>query len=385
MSRKILTIDDSKTLRMIIRGSLTPFGLQVLEAENGALGVDVAKAEQPDLILLDYNMPVMDGRETLEMLRASRLTKDIPVIMLTTEAGGDTVAMLAQKGLSGYIVKPFQKEDLLQKVNSLLNLWHGNTPPSEAQMKKMAADAGKPMVMAVDDKETVLKTLEQYFAKDHRFVKASSGTEAVALIKKSPPDALLLDIDMPGTSGLEVFRETCQILKKHGTLVYAMVLQTEDRDIKKAKGAGISDLLLKPFGEAEVNGVIARLAGGGDDAGPTNFLTENDGVYILKVPPSGDASLKAFHVALDKTARKQVKDMAEEGHSELIIEATFALADVNLAKSFIGLIGLAHKLSMSVLIVAADDSTKSALGAYAEMSELPTCDTLEEAMASLSS
>lgn len=386
MPRKVLTIDDSKTLRMIVRGTLSPFGIQVLEAENGALGVDAAKAELPDLILLDYNMPVMDGRETLEMLRTLPSTKDIPVVMLTTEAGKDTVVELAKKGLSGYVVKPFQKADLLAKVNELMHLWDGKQPPSEEQMKRMAADAGKPLVMAVDDKENVLKVLEEYFAADHRFVKASSGTEAMALIKKNPPDALLLDIDMPGTSGLEVFQQTASYLQRAGTKVWGMVLQSEDRDIAKARHAGIHDLLLKPFGQAEVNGVIAALKPGAkSEAGGGPYFTDKGSAMVMKVPASGDPSLRAWGIALERSIRNEIKDMAEEGKKEIVIEATSALSDVTLAKSFIAVLQLAHKLSIAVHLVAPNPEAKAALGSFAEMSSLPTSDSVDEALASLSS
>ena len=69
MAKKVLTIDVSRTLRIIVGKYLKPFGVEILEAENGAVGITKAREGNPDLILLDYNMPVMDGYQTLENLK----------------------------------------------------------------------------------------------------------------------------------------------------------------------------------------------------------------------------------------------------------------------------------------------------------------------------
>src|SRR5512141_666904 len=117
MPVNVLTVDDSKVLRMIVTRHLKPFGVETIEAENGEVGIAKAKQTKPDLILLDYNMPVMDGYRTLEALKADSELRHIPVIMLTTEASAETVVRLIKLGLKDYIAKPFSREDLLKKVN----------------------------------------------------------------------------------------------------------------------------------------------------------------------------------------------------------------------------------------------------------------------------
>ena len=95
MSVKILTVDDSKTIRLIVAKAFKPFDCTVLEAANGVVGLAVASREKPDVILLDYTMPVMDGFEVLARLRSDPDLKTTPVIMLTAEAGRETVVKIA--------------------------------------------------------------------------------------------------------------------------------------------------------------------------------------------------------------------------------------------------------------------------------------------------
>jgi two-component system cell cycle response regulator len=122
MSTKILTVDDSKTVRLIVGKAFKPFDSVILEAANGADGLDLAAREKPDIILLDYTMPVMDGYETLTALSANPELKSIPVIMLTAESGRETVTRIAKMGVRDYLVKPFQEAVLVERVGRVVPL-----------------------------------------------------------------------------------------------------------------------------------------------------------------------------------------------------------------------------------------------------------------------
>ena len=116
MSIKILSVDDSKTIRMIVKRTFAPFDATVLEACNGEEGLATAAAEKPDLIVLDITMPVMDGVTMLTKLKEDAALKGIPVIMLTAESGRENVAFIAKLGVRDYLVKPFKDEQLIEKV-----------------------------------------------------------------------------------------------------------------------------------------------------------------------------------------------------------------------------------------------------------------------------
>ncbi len=122
MSLKILTVDDSKTIRKIMIKAFQPYDCVVLEAENGVEGLSVALREKPDLIILDLTMPVMTGIEMLEKLRAEDSMKKTPVIMLTAESGKEVVTQIIKLGVAGYVVKPFENEQLLEKVQKSIDL-----------------------------------------------------------------------------------------------------------------------------------------------------------------------------------------------------------------------------------------------------------------------
>ena len=122
MGIKILTVDDSKTIRMIVKKAFRPYDCQIIEGENGVEGLALASKEKPDLIVLDITMPVMNGAEMLSKMKEEPDLKDIPVIMLTAEAGKDNVLKIVQLGVKDYMVKPFKGEQLIERVTKIMPL-----------------------------------------------------------------------------------------------------------------------------------------------------------------------------------------------------------------------------------------------------------------------
>jgi len=119
---KILSVDDSKTIRMIVGRSLKNYDCVMCEAANGEEGLAVAAAEKPDIIILDITMPVMDGVTMLTKLREDPSLKSIPVVMLTAESGRENVAHIAGLGVRDYLVKPFKDEELIEKLGRIVPL-----------------------------------------------------------------------------------------------------------------------------------------------------------------------------------------------------------------------------------------------------------------------
>ena len=114
---RVLLVDDSKVMRKIIMRGMAQAGFKIdqyLEASDGEQGLDVLKKEgKVDLILSDWNMPIMDGLEFVEEVRAGAdETKDIPIIMVTTEGGEKKVEESLSAGANGHIKKPFTPADL---------------------------------------------------------------------------------------------------------------------------------------------------------------------------------------------------------------------------------------------------------------------------------
>lgn len=122
MATKILSVDDSRTIRMIVGRTFKPYDCQICEAGNGEEGLAAAAREKPDLIILDVTMPVMDGVTMLGKLKEDPALKTIPVIMLTAESGRDNVLQIAKLGVRDYLVKPFKEEQLIEKAGRIVTL-----------------------------------------------------------------------------------------------------------------------------------------------------------------------------------------------------------------------------------------------------------------------
>ncbi len=118
----ILLCDDSTTVRTIARMELTSAGYAVLEAADGAQALAAAVEHQPDVILLDIEMPVMDGYETVTALKADPRTQDIPVVFLTGRSGAHDVVRALKLGGHDYVRKPPEPTELLARVNSALRV-----------------------------------------------------------------------------------------------------------------------------------------------------------------------------------------------------------------------------------------------------------------------
>ena len=118
---KILTVDDSATMRRIIKNSLKAVGYdEVIEAENGQVGLAKIQSEGVDIVITDWSMPVMTGLEMVHAIRSNPATKNLPVLMVTTGGQKEEIVQAVSAGVSGYIVKPFEAETLHQKMQQAM-------------------------------------------------------------------------------------------------------------------------------------------------------------------------------------------------------------------------------------------------------------------------
>ena len=124
MKTKILSVDDSATMRKVVGRTVAVLGFDLMEATNGEEAIALVQADPGEvaLIILDVNMPVLDGEETLHRLKADPLTRDIPVMMLTTGSERSRVLGFIQSGAANYLMKPFSQDDLAAKITASLGL-----------------------------------------------------------------------------------------------------------------------------------------------------------------------------------------------------------------------------------------------------------------------
>ena len=121
MTMTVLTVDDSRTMREMLRLALSDAGFRVVQAEDGIHGLEVLAAESPQVIVTDINMPRMDGFGFIEEVRGDARHRAIPILVLTTENDGDKKMRARQAGATGWIVKPFDPEALLGVLRKVLS------------------------------------------------------------------------------------------------------------------------------------------------------------------------------------------------------------------------------------------------------------------------
>lgn len=119
MSKKALTVDDSKTMREMVAFTLKGIGFEVVEAGDGKAAVEVLKKGKVDVIITDLNMPNMNGIELIKTLRADANHKFTPILMLTTEADERKKNEGKSVGATGWIIKPFQPDKLISIVTKV--------------------------------------------------------------------------------------------------------------------------------------------------------------------------------------------------------------------------------------------------------------------------
>ncbi|MBX9682636.1 MAG: response regulator [Hyphomicrobium sp.] len=116
MTKTILTIDDSRTMRDVLRMALIDAGFDVMQAVDGVNGLEVLAERRPDVVITDINMPKMDGFGFIEAVRRDEQYKNLPILVLTTESDDAKKARARDAGATGWIVKPFDPAKLVAAI-----------------------------------------------------------------------------------------------------------------------------------------------------------------------------------------------------------------------------------------------------------------------------
>ncbi len=120
MSKTIMTVDDSPSMRMLLRAALTDLGYEVVEAEDGVHALETLEGFEPDLLITDINMPRMDGFGLIEEVRGQG-RRGLPILVLTTESSDEKKQRARDAGATGWIVKPFHPEKLAAAIRRVLH------------------------------------------------------------------------------------------------------------------------------------------------------------------------------------------------------------------------------------------------------------------------
>ena len=277
MRYKILSVDDSKTVRIIIKKAFKMYDCDILEGANGVEGLALATKETPDIILLDVTMPVMDGVEMLTKLKSDPALKSIPVIMLTAEGGKEHVLKIAKIGVRDYIVKPFKEELLVQKVGRIIDLKPITDAPAKA---KSIFDPAT--LLVVEDKPAIFAQIQDGLKHTPWQVHGVSSTgEAIDFCGRTAVDLIMISLSLPDESAFTLFRVLRTNLKTKYTPVFGLVVKTDAAAQQMAQQVGFTGIATKPIDIPELESKIAKAMN--LDTSLRYFKNEND-LLIMTLP-----------------------------------------------------------------------------------------------------
>lgn len=156
MAKKILVVDDEQKIVEICRDYLHAAGFEVIQANDGLIGLTMARREQPDLVVLDLMLPGMDG---LDVCRQLRREGSIPIIMLTARVEEADKLVGLELGADDYLTKPFSPRELVARVRTVLRRVSGSQPSEMIRVGELELDRGRFRVL-VKDREIILTPTE---------------------------------------------------------------------------------------------------------------------------------------------------------------------------------------------------------------------------------
>ncbi|MCH6255883.1 response regulator [Puniceicoccaceae bacterium K14] len=373
MRLKILTVDDSKTVRIIVKKSFKTFDCEVHEAQNGVEGLAMAAKINPDVILLDITMPVMDGVEMLTKLKSDPTLKSIPVIMLTAEAGRENVMKIAKIGVRDYIVKPFKEEVLQDKVSRVVDL----RPAGEAEPVQKKID--DPIdILVVDDKPAIIEQIKSGFSHTPWNVHGVSSTgEAIDFCQKNVPDCIIISLSIPEDAAITLFRIIRSNAKTKYVPLFGLSVKTAIEEQQRAQQAGFSTIISKPIDFEDLENKIGKAVN--LDASGKYF--KMDGTFMtVKLPGTCNAG-----VVNDVSAhlKEKTSEAVNSGISNVVFDAQEVKSlNMDVIKLLLQSMKMCRDLSLKYALAGnaqiKDDSRK-----FEESKDWIFCDTVADAKATL--
>ena len=305
----ILVCDDSSDIRMLLEEDLSELGYQVELAVNGKDCLEKLQEKNIDLILMDLNMPILGGLETLAKLRKMKSkVSSIPVIMMTNDVEPKILKKIGQYA-SDFIYKPAEQEEL----SDLISKYDGEL---KEELVKEALEEKKSILVVDDELEirTILK--ESIMAEGYQIITAKNGFEALFMNKKYQPSLIVTDIRMPGMNGIELAYH----LKRLKNAAPILFISANIEEIPKDVYRGLSrfECLSKPFDFGELNQKVKGLL-------KESQKTQRN-LRILLIDDSKDISLLMRRILKNKAIEfyeahhsSQAYDLLKRNEFDLVI------------------------------------------------------------------
>lgn len=373
MRYKILTVDDSKTVRIIVKKAFKSYDCEILEASNGVEGLAMAAKETPDVVLLDVTMPVMDGVEMLTKLKSDNALKGIPVIMLTAEGGRDNVLKIAKIGVRDYMVKPFKEELLVEKVGRIIDL-----KPLSATTTKAKSIFDPASILVVEDKPAIIQQIQEGLKHTPWKVNGVATTgEAIDFCSKNVPDLVMISLTLPDEAAFTLFRLIRTNVRTKYTPIFGLVVKTEMAAQQQAQQVGFSYIVTKPIEMGELESKISKAMN--LDTSQRYFAIDN-GFFIMRLPENCNPGVIG---EVSNYLKPKISEAVDGGICRAIIELKdLKTLNMNIIKLLFGAMQTCKELGLQFTLVGNAQVVAECKG-FEDTRTWQFHDSLEDAKAAL--
>jgi two-component system cell cycle response regulator len=376
---RILTIDDSSTIRSIITKQMADLGFEVDHAEDGQQGLAKLEEISVDLILLDVTMPVMDGPTMLAALR-ERGDKT-PVIMLTSESKRSIVAGAVKLGIEDYILKPFKPDELRGKVMKALRMDGGGvaaagpvganptvasspgSPSSSAAGPSGSASRQFIDILVIDDMENVHKKLRALLPTHVSLNGCVSAREALQMCQERVYRVVVVDLVIPDVNSVALMNQL-RALQPHAVMV-ALALRSAGEGTGDVKSQGFNDVVYKPFETAAVEDFLSKHFDVDD------VLSVDGNVLECAAFAGKEDKLDRYFTRLRTLCHESLEKLASACYDDTIFDlSAIPLRNDKIVRLLMDSDKEAKKLGIALRLVGTPE-IKKVLGAVMETASMP--------------
>jgi len=247
-SFKIIYVDDVSSNLLMLKRRLSS-RYEVYPAESSEIMFKTLEKIKPDIIILDINMPDVNGYDIITKLKEDERYSKIPVVFLTSSHDRKSVLKGLSLGAIDYIVKPFETSNMIECIDKHV---------AASRSEKAKENDTKPRILAVDDVVSILKTIQMALYSDYIVHTISKPESVMDFLKLRKPDLILLDYLMPVHNGFELIPMIRELPGYKDTPIIMLTSEGTLNNIKEAVALGACDFIVKPFKENELTEKVAK-------------------------------------------------------------------------------------------------------------------------------
>ena len=249
--KRIIIVDDIKYSLVSLKSRLCKY-YDIYPAESAQAMYELLADFEPDLILLDVNMPHIDGYDTIKNLKSDERYAQIPVIFVTGNSDRESVVKGLSLGAADYVIKPYSAEKLIESIENHLNIHR------RKEFFSNASDNKKTSVLVVDDISSMLRAIQYALHDRYKVFILSRPEDAVDFLRTNKPDLILLDYLMPVLSGFDLIPIIRHLPDHKNTPIIIITTEGTVDLVNEAMSIGASDFIVKPFKPKELNDKVAK-------------------------------------------------------------------------------------------------------------------------------